>query len=107
MKLTQTILLLVSALSATLNINKSEAATNTDLQAKLDKAKADVASVHDQLEQIGDPLTDEQKAQIQQLLDATSAATPHPDVPAPVVDVPAPAAAPADPTNTAPDAAAN
>lgn len=88
--LNSVVLALMGLLASSLADRAPLKAENEDLQKQLDAVKAErdaaLAKIHFDLEEIGDPLTDEQKAQLQQLLDATSAATPHDDVPPPVID---------------------
>lgn len=92
------IVALLGVISAALAFNQNEAAALAASQAQLDQIKADrdaqVADLKAQLlASTGTPLTDEQDAQINDLINAAAAATAHPDVPPPVIDVPAPVAA--------------
>lgn len=74
---------LVALLASALNFNQTESKTVTDLNAQVAQRDKVIADLHTQLDGVGAPLTDDQKAQLLQVIQAAQAATPHPDAPAP------------------------
>lgn len=76
---------LVALLSAALTVNASAGSDETALKKQVAERDAQLADLHAQLDAIGAPLTDDQKAQVQQAIDAAQAAQINTAVPAPAV----------------------